>query len=242
VRILRPAGIAASLLLGVPPAFAHDPFILDARRATQGPRLELVEAPDAGERGGKRYRVRVAPGLPKGVVFTVFTKPFDHAFHEVETGFQIDESGRLASGESGARRRLDEMTFGPGPYPPGAVWELALVSADRSIRIFARAVPYPITASGGGCRLSLELASHLGDRFIASGSGFPPGETVATEQRYSGRSIARRNRVSPEGLLTPELLTHRDLGADRGGRYTAKSSACEVSLEYDWGEPALTRR
>lgn len=238
----RLAGIAASLLLCVPPALAHDPFILDARRATQGPRLELVEAPAAGERAGKRYRVQVAPGLPKGVVFGLFTKPFDHAFHEVASGFQLDESGSLAFADAGTRRRLEDLTFGPGPYPPGAVWELALVSADRSIRIFARAVPYPITAASGACRVSLELASHLGDRFIASGSGFPPGETVATEQRYSGRSIARRNRVSSEGLLTPELLAHRDLGADRGGRYTVKSSVCEVSLEYDWGEPALTRR
>ena len=42
-------------------------------------------------------------------------------------------------------------------------------------------------------------------------------------------------------LLTPELLTQRDLGADRGARYAVKSSHCEVSLDYDWGEPALSR-
>jgi hypothetical protein len=236
------AGIALSLLFFALAAFTHDPFILDARRATNGPRFELIEAPAAGENGGKSYRLRVAPGLPKGVMFGIFTKPFDHAFHEIASGFQLDESGSLASQESGARRKLEELIFGPGPYPAGAVWEAALVSADRSIRIFARAIPYPITASSGACTISLELASSLGDRFVASGSGFPPGEDVATEQRYSGRSIQKRNRVSSGGLLTPELLVHRDIGADRGAHYTVKARTCEVSIDYDWGEPALMRR
>ena len=239
MKSAQPTGIAVSLLFCALPALAHDPFILDARRATNGPRLELVEAPAVSENGAKSYRLRVAPGLPKGVLFGVFTKPFDHAFHEIAAGFQLDQSGSLASEESG---KLEELTIGPGPYPAGAVWEAALVSADRSIRIFARAVPYPITASSGTCTISLELASHLGERFIASGSGFPPGEEVATEQRYSGRSIRKRNRVSSDGLLTPELLVHRDVGADRGAHYTVRARTCELSIDYDWGEPALMRR
>jgi len=242
--MLRRLGLALTFFASASPSSAHDAFLLDARRATQGPRLELVEAPSVGERGGKLYRLTVAPGLPKGVVFGVFTRPFDHGYHELESGFQLDESGTLvAPGPGGpGRRRLDEITMGPGPYPAGAVWEAALVSADRSIRIFARVVPYPITVSSAGCRVSLELASHLGDRFTASGSGFPPGEEAATEQRYSGRSIQKRNRVSAEGMLTPELLTHRELGADRGARYTVRARTCEVSIDYDWGQPALVRR
>jgi len=242
--MLTRAGFALSLAVCAFPASAHDAFLLDARRATPGPRLDLVEAPPAGDRGGKRYRLKVAPGLPKGVVFGVFTRPYDHGFHEFESGFQLDESGTLVAPQPGGAgpRRLDDIVFGPGPYPQGAVWEAALVSADRSIRIFARAVPHPIAASSGTCRVSLELASHLGDRFTASGSGFPPGEEVATEQRYSGRSIQKRNRASAEGLLTPELLVHRDLGADRGARYTVRARTCEVSIDYDWGQPALIRR
>ena len=182
--------------------------------------------------------------MPKGVVFGVFTRPFDHGFHELESGFQLDQSGALVApgiGEAG-RRSLEDITLGPGPYPAGAVWEAALVSADRSIRIFARVVPYPISSSDGGCTVSLELASHLGDRFMASGSGFPAGEEVTTELRYSGRAIQKRNRVSAEGLLAPELLSHRDLGADRSARYSVRARTCEVSIDYDWGEPALARR
>ena len=242
--MLRSTGFALSLLLCTSPISAHDAFVLDARRATPGPRLELVELSAAAGTAGKRYRLQVGPGLERGKVFGVFTKPFDHGFHEVESGFQVDESGALAAGKQGepARRRLDDVALGPGPYPLAAVWEVALVSSDRSVRIFARAVPYPLTASDGGCKVSLELASHLGERFLASGSGFPPGEDVLTEQRYSGRQIQKQRRVSPEGLLTPDLLTHRAAGADRGARYTIKARTCQVSIEYNWGEPALIRR
>lgn len=241
--MLRRAGLALSLFLCAAPASAHDAFLLDARRATPGPRLELVELPAAPGSSAKRYRLQVGPGLPRGVVFGVFTRPFDHGYHELESGFQLDETGALAvPGAGGARKRLDDLVLGPGPYPLGAAWEAALVSSDRAVRIFAKVIPHPLTATAGSCKLSLELASHLGDRFTASGSGFPPGEEAATEQRYSGRSIQKRNRVSAEGLLTPELLTHRDLGADRSARYTVRARTCEVSIDYDWGEPALTRR
>ena len=243
--MLRRARIALLFLFCVQSAFAHDPFILDARRPTPGPRLELIELSAIGVQSEKRYRLHVGPGLPRGVVFGVFTKPFDHAFHEVEPGFQVDESGNLMSGEgreAGARRRLDEIAFGTGRYPLGAAWEVALVSSDRAIRIFSKAIPYPIVASDGTCAVSLELSSHLGDRFVASGRGFPPGENVLTQLRYSGRLIEKQSRISPEGLLAPDLISHRAIGADRGARYTVKARSCEVSVEYDWGEPALIRR
>jgi hypothetical protein len=202
----------------------------------------LIELPAIGVSAGKKYRLHVEHGLPRGVVFGVFTRPFDHAFHEAESGFQLEESGDLVSTNPGSKRRLDDMTFGPGPYPLGAAWEVALVSSDRAVRIFAKTIPYPITAGEGVCKVSLELLSDLGDRFVASGKGFSPGEDVLTQLRYSGRLIQKQSRVSPEGLLAPDFISHRAVGADRGARYTVKARSCEVSVEYDWGEPALIRR
>src|SRR5258705_409829 len=125
------------------------------------------------------------------------------------------------STEAGAKRRLDDMTFGPGPYPLGAAWEAALVSSDRAVRIFAKTVPYPITAADGPCKVSLELSSHVGDRFVASGKGFPPGEDVLTQLRYSGRLIQKQNRISPAGLLWPDPTWRRSTMARRDG-WTAR--------------------
>jgi hypothetical protein len=241
--MLRRAGLALCLLLCAATASAHDVYLLDARRATPGPRLELVELPAASGSSEKRYRLQVGPGLPQGAAFGVFTKPFDHGYHEIESGFQLDDSGALvAPGAGGSKRRLDDLVLTPGPYPLGAAWEVALVSSDRAIRLFARVVPHPLVATQGGCKLSLELASHLGDRFLASGSGFPPGEEVQTEQSYSGRQIRKPLRASAEGTLASDPITHRPVGVDRGARYTVKARTCEVSISYDWGEPALIRR
>ncbi len=81
-----------------------------------------------------------------------------------------------------------------------------------------------------------------GNRFLASGAGFAPGEDVSTELRYSGRVIRKGQRVSAEGRLPPDVISHGASGGDRHARYTVKGRSCEVAVQYEWGEPALTRR
>lgn len=226
------------------PAFAHDPFILDARRAVPDSiRLDLAELSTTPAMS-KRYRLQVS-GVPRGVTFGVFTKDFAHSFHEVASGFQADESGNLASSETGGdhgKKRLDDMVFEPGPYPRGAAWEIALVSADRALRAFAKVIPYPISAHNGPCVVLLELVSQRGDRFVASGVGFAPGEDVSTESRYSGRVIQKQRRISPEGLLLPEALSHGAKGSERRASFAVRARSCAVGVDYEWGEPALIRR
>jgi hypothetical protein len=134
------------------------------------------------------------------------------------------------------------MVLEPGPYPQGAAWEVALVSADRALRAFAKVIPHPITARDGPCTISLELISHRGDRFMASGAGFVPGEEVLTESRYAGRVMQKRQRISPEGLLPPDVGSHGASNAEHSARYAAKGHSCDVVAEYEWGEPALSRR
>src|SRR5262249_41994512 len=159
---------------------AHEPILLDTSRATPGLYLELSELPSSKAPASTtaRYQLR-ASGLPRGVVFSVWTKDFGHSFHEVAAGFWMDESRVIVSSEpagtSGRPRRLDEMTFEPGPYPRGAVWEVALVSADRTLTAFAKVIPRPITARDGPCTVTLELVSLRGQRFMAAGTGFTPG-------------------------------------------------------------------
>lgn len=223
---------------------AHDPFKLDARRAAPGDiRLALIEWPRATVPATVRYRLQ-ATGVPRGVIFSVFAKDFAHTFHKVASGFQVDESGNMVASESseaGQLRRLDEMVLEPGPYPLGAPWEVALVSADHAFRAFAKVIPYPITARNGPCTISLELVSHRGERFIASGTGFPPEEDVITELRYAGRVIQKQRRISPEGLLPPDVVSHGASGTDRSAHYAVKDHSCDVAVEYEWGEPALSR-
>jgi hypothetical protein len=214
---------------------------IDARRATPGLRLELNELPTTLAQTTKSYRLH-AIGYPRGVVFGVFTKNFAHLFEEVASGFQVDGSGNLVSSGIFQSQRLDELVIQPGPYPRGAVWQVALVSADRTLLAFAKTIPYPITARDGPCTVQLELLSYRGDHFVASGAGFAPGDEVVAELHYSGRLIEKRQRASSEGLLPLNVLSHRAIDADRKARYTVKGRACEVAVDYEWGEPALFRR
>jgi hypothetical protein len=56
----------------------------------------------------------------------------------VASVFEVDKSGnvfaRNADGE-GRRRPLNQMSFGPGAYPRGALWEVASISVDRVLSL-----------------------------------------------------------------------------------------------------------
>src|SRR5262245_25169495 len=91
---------ASFLLLCASLATAHEPILLDARRATPGLHLELTELPSniIPASTTVKYRLR-ASGLPRGVVFGVWAKDFGHSFHEVAGGFRMDEFGNMVSSE-----------------------------------------------------------------------------------------------------------------------------------------------
>ncbi len=241
--MVRLLGIVGFVLLATASAVAHEPILLDSRRATPGLLLELTELTDPSD-NRPRYRLR-ASGLPPGTVFGVWTKDFGHTFHEVAAGFRLEPSGRLLAVDqdaSGRRQWLDEMDFLPGPYPPGAIWEVAIVSVDRSLTAFAKVIPRPIVAHDGPCRLSLQLVSHRGDRFMATGDGFAAGDEVVIESRKSGKVTLKRQRVSAEGRLRPDVISHGALGGDHSARYVITGRACTVAVDYEWGDPALARR
>lgn len=226
------------------PAAAHEEHAVDPHNATPGLRLEMAELPRASTEEPVRYRLH-AVGFPRGVRLNVWAQDFGHSFHPVASGFEVDDSGKLVSsnnGEPGRPNQAPQITFGPGPYPRGAAWRVALVSVDQALKAFAAAIPHPITARDGPCTVSLEVVSYRGDHFVATGSGFVPGDEVITESRYSGRTIQKRQRISSGGLLPLDVISHQAIGTDRSAQYLAKGCSCEVAVEYNWGEAALLRR
>src|SRR5262245_34072299 len=183
-------GLASFLLLCTSLATAHEPVLLDARRATPGLRLELVEVPSATTPNSitARYRLRVS-GMPPGVVFSVWTKDFGQFFHEVAAGLRMDESGVIVSSEPdgvGRPRRLDETALDPGPnYLPGAVWEVALASIDLTLTAFAKVIPHPLTL-GMDHVPSLWILSHA-SATASSLPGLALRLTRTSSPRYSMR-------------------------------------------------------
>ena len=233
------------LLLSVGPAAAHEAVVLDDRRPSPGLRLELIELASGANPSSAvpAYRLQ-ASGLPRGVVFDVWARDFGHGFHEIASGFRVDEFGVALSIDrdgSGHPRRLDEIALEPGPYPRGAVWEVAIASEDRALTAFATVIPRPLTARDGPCTVSLQLAARRGDRFLALGAGFGQGEMVTAELWSAGRVIRKQQRASAEGRLPPDVLSEAASGSDRSARYTVMGSFCTVTIEYEWREPVIGR-
>src|SRR5882724_7473934 len=192
-RQLSGTRIAVALALLYPSlATAHDPVRFDTGRAMAGASLTIVEVSRAAT---VKYRLHTV-GVPRGLVVEVWANEFGHGYHQLLADLQVDESGTVVSTEldgTGRPRRLDELVFEPGPLARGAGWEVAIVGRDRKVVAYAKVIPHPIIGREGPCEVSLELASHRGERFIVSGTGFVPGEDVLTELKHSG-SVIRKNR------------------------------------------------
>jgi hypothetical protein len=229
--------MALFLLCASPAAAGHGAALFNTRRATPGIELELIAMPPGPDGEVAKYRLR-ATGVPRGVTFNVWSKDFHQSVQEIASGFRIDESGTPTSSAMGGRR-LDTIVLAPGPYPRGAAWDLALVSVDQTIKAFARVIPRPLAARSGPCTLSLELVSDRGDHFLASGAGFVAGEDVRIESLSSGQIYRRESRISAQGLLRPDNVSHVPAGPDRRARYTVRGRSCEVTIEYEWGEGAV---
>ena len=154
----------------------------------------------------------------------------------------MDEAGVLVFVDgSGQPRRLEDIALDPGPYPRGAVWMVALASDDYKLSAFAKVIPHPIVGRDGTCAVHLELISLHGNRFVAAGEGFTPGVEVDIELRSSGRVTQRKERISAEGLLPLDVVSHGAISNDLSARYLVKARSCEPTVEYEWGEAALVR-
>jgi hypothetical protein len=244
--MLRSLGFAFVVLLTVAPVFAHDEEVLDPHNATPGVRLELIELPRPKISAAVTYRLRVT-GVSRGITFNVWTQDFGAAFHLVGSGLRLDQSGNVVSSSRvKAGQPHSPITIGPGPYPQGAAWSVALVSVDSAVRAFAAVIPRPIISRNATCMVQLELVSYRGDRFVATGAGFPPGEEVTIESRYAGRVSEKRQTISSDGRLALDVIAHETIGPDHGpgdkARYSVICQSCAVAIDYHWGGRALSRR
>jgi hypothetical protein len=242
--VLRRLVVCIFSLLTAGIASAHEPKLLDARRATPGLRLEILAVDESMASPEAKYRLQ-AYGFPKGVKVLVWAREFDHTIHQLASLFEIDKSGNIVESKSSSvvrPQKLDEMTFGPGSYPRGALWEVALVSVDRRLQAYAKAIPYPISARDGTCEIELQLVSHRGEKYLVTGSGFVPNEEIVTESRYAGRVVEKRLRVSAEGLLPSLVVLHSATVRDHQARYMVKGRSCKTAVDYLWGELAIRRR
>ena len=225
-----------------PQARAHDDNILDPHNATPGVRLELLELPRTKTASPSAYRLRLT-GTAPGLEFELWTQQFGALFRKVSSGLRADEEGNVVSHTRGKGSRAPaQVTVAPGSSAEGAAWSVALVSSDRTIRAFAATIPRPIVSRSGPCMLQLELVSYNGDRFVATGSGFTPGDEVTVQSTIGGLTTDRRRTIPVDGRLPTDVIVRDAVPRDPHARYAVTAHSCNVAVDYKWGRPALVRR
>ena len=82
----------------------------------------------------------------------------------------------------------------------GESFTLALMSDDKSVTAFARAVPFPIHARDGRCHcLWVEPLSADGYVFLNGGEGFEPSEELAMRSQSAGEVMEGAQKPSDKG-------------------------------------------
>lgn len=222
-------------------ALAHDDNILDPHNATPGVRLELVELPRTKTGAPLAYRMRLT-GAGPDLEFELWTQDFGALFRKLSSGLRADKEGTVVSrSRSKASQAPVPVTVAPRSLPRGAAWSVALVSSDRSIRAFAAVIPRPIVSRSGPCTLQLELVSYKGDRFVATGSGFTPGDEVTMRSTIGGLTTDKRRRIPVDGRLPTDVIVRDTIPRDPRARYAVTGRSCNVAIHYTWGRQALVR-
>ena len=201
------------------------------------------------------YRI-AASGFPQGKVLTLWMRQADEATIPLVTGYTASASGAIVCADSAAHRELAakagrswcpmplaEIDFGLGAMSASEAVRFALREDGDGVAAYGEAIPHPVEASSGSCRLSVVAVPVRGAPFTVfevRGSGFPAGETVRLVSRTGRDSAEGEATVTADGQFVGIVLP-RTRG--RGGRatYQATASACTVEIGYDWGNQVRQR-
>lgn len=170
-----------------------------------------------------------ARGVPTNKTYALWAKWLDGNQVRIPRNLVIDRSTHLLIGLKPVIVNINHMFRGE-PV------EYQLISRDRKIRAFTRAVPFPLEATGqGNCRLTFELLSENGLMFFGKGQGFSPREEIKSKS-VSGTEVLRAPlHASKDGSFAVEVLPGVIGKAGGLARFSAVGKACSVTLHYRWG-------
>lgn len=223
--------------------------------ATPNVRLDLKEA-DRKKGGGFTkvvYHLETS-GFPAEKTYTVWMKQsVDQKIVPFISGYSTDASGKLVcppesqpsasvTGDmpipcAKLSMPLEQFPFSIGRYHKGEPLNLAVVSTDGAVKVFASAYPFPIQARDGNCSLTVELEDTSGNMFVIRGDGFEPGETVKTSSTWEPE--AGSQHASPEGKFHAAIRPAMKGKGSGSATFTAVGNSCHPSVSFEWGKAAM---
>ena len=151
--------------------------------------------------------------------------------------------GLARANDSGRLTRPDGSDLGYSwfAFAKGQAAKIAVISTDDSVRAFAEAILHPIEANADGCRLWLTVLTPDGMAFEIETEGFE-GEEVRTVSRSGGEVFPSTVQIPPDArhvwLVAPGVIGK---GSGRAS-FSVIGESCNLTVEYDWGPPALSPR
>ena len=184
--------------------------------------LKEVSRAHSGIYGSVGYEATAAE-LPPDKTYTIWTRRV--------SGPPLQMGSTLPKRESGD---IGKILLIAERMSRGEVFDVGLISDDRSVRLFAKVIPFPLEAADGGCRIWLELGDDRGRQFSLFGEGFRPVEELKiTTVTASGKApLESRASSSSSGTFTAPL---RYEGGNGEATVRASAASCAPEIKHAYG-------
>jgi len=199
--------------------------------------LTLKEA----SREGPVIRIRMyATGLPKEGIYTLVQWPVTQREPSAALGgVSFDEAGLAVCagtpGTCGGDKPNDPIDVVLRPVP-GEPSRLALVSADQSIKLYAKIVPIPLRGEDKGCSVEAVLLMPGSELVLIEGVGFPPNSDIVLDSESEGERHGGKAKTDANGRYVSGILPYKQ-GVARGTtKVDLKSAGCSPSVSFPWGK------
>lgn len=201
--------------------------------ATQGMEFTLLESDRYLDQNKTFFTYKLTTvGLPKDRIYTLWLLPLGSDTPVSKGEFQVNDAGTLISVET--QEPFESVNL--SDFAKGQALKVALMTADKSIMVFAKVIPIPIEATDNRCHLSVELLSFDGNNFEIAGEGFGSKETLAIINAIG----KYEETANDDGTYGPTVYWPAVVGEESGlASYQVIGKNCNVSVEFELGPPAL---
>ncbi len=181
-----------------------------------------------------------ATGLPKDGVYTLLTWPVtQRGPSESLRGITFDESGlAVCAGTPGTCGSPDkpndpiDVVLKPVPGEPS---RLALISADQSIKVFAKIVPIPLRGEDQGCSVEAVLLTPGSELVAIEATGFPANTDVVLDTELEGERHGGKAKIDANGRYMSAVLPFKQGLAHGTAKVSLKAAQCSPSVSFPWG-------
>jgi hypothetical protein len=132
-----------------------------------------------------------------------------------------------------------EWSFQLFDFSLGETAKLAMISMDNTVRGYTNTIPHPIEVREGNCSLTLQLLTSEGLAFGAMGEGFVPGEEVTVISQNNKEIMESEQPATSDGRVLTIIAAGVSGRSSGTGRLALTGRECNVTVDYDWGPPAI---